>query len=123
MKTYRLDEDTLSKLLSISTQLHGGSDRERDYGHRVWLAIKEFVEVEPSPKPVTVTPSPKLVTVTMSDAGSLFAAALYDASVSKALDGGIIDLEGLPHPDLIQDYLEGKINSVTAIYMAMERAR
>ena len=68
-----------------------------------------------SPKPVTVTPQ-------MHDVGVRFTSALYDASVSKAL-GGDMDFSEAPHPDLIQDYLDEKIDSVTAMYMAMERER
>lgn len=69
------------------------------------------------------------VTEQMKKAGSI-ASNLYDASISKAMGGlgGCKTLdewmdEEVPNRDIILLYLEEKIDSVTAIYMAMERAK
>lgn len=51
MKLYTIDQDTLDKLRKLADQLQGGSDRERDYGYRLWLMLGELVEQE-SPEPV-----------------------------------------------------------------------
>jgi hypothetical protein len=39
---FYLDEDQLAKLRLLADQLQGGSDRERDYGHRLWLVVVEI---------------------------------------------------------------------------------
>lgn len=36
-----IDADQFAKLQRIASQLQGGSDRERDYGHRLWLVLTE----------------------------------------------------------------------------------
>lgn len=41
-KYYLVDEDQLRKLRALYTALHGGTDRERDYGHRLWLVVEEI---------------------------------------------------------------------------------
>lgn len=46
MKAYLIDEDQLAKLKRLYTELHSGSDRERDYGHRLWLVCAEIVKAE-----------------------------------------------------------------------------
>jgi hypothetical protein len=40
-KLYYIEQGQLDKLRTLSDQLHGGSDRERDYGHRLWLVLGE----------------------------------------------------------------------------------
>lgn len=45
-RNYVVEGDQLSKLQRIASELQGGTDRERDYGHRLWLilnAVKEQV--------------------------------------------------------------------------------
>ena len=37
-----LDENQFAKLKRLASELHGGSDRERDYGHRLWLIVLEL---------------------------------------------------------------------------------
>ena len=37
---YMVDPDDIAKLRRLSEQLHSGSDRERDYGHRLWLIVE-----------------------------------------------------------------------------------
>ena len=39
---YLMDAHLMERLQQISTNLHGGTDRERDYGHRLWLIINEL---------------------------------------------------------------------------------
>ena len=41
MKGFFFDEDQFKKLRKLQSQLHGGTDRERDYGHRLWLVCNE----------------------------------------------------------------------------------
>jgi len=36
-----IDHDQFVKLQQIASQLHGGTDQERDYGHRLWLVLTE----------------------------------------------------------------------------------
>lgn len=36
---FLIDEDDMRKLREIQSQLHNGTDRERDYGHRLWLIL------------------------------------------------------------------------------------
>lgn len=59
-----------------------------------------------------VYPSPEQI-----KAGNDVANQLYDALVTKALDGKV-EIDG-PYVQLINGYLKGKIDSVTAIFMAM----
>ena len=65
------------------------------------------------------------VTEEMKKAGNDIASRLYDASISKALGGNLDEWldEDVPNRDIILLYLEGEIDSVTAICMAMDRAR
>lgn len=49
--------------------------------------------------------------------GNEMAATLYDASVAKAL--GFTAQKNHRFQQLVDEYLEGKIDSVTAIFMAM----
>ena len=39
---YLMEAHLMECLQQISTNLHGGTDRERDYGHRLWLIINEL---------------------------------------------------------------------------------
>lgn len=39
---YLMEAHIMERLQQISTNLHGGTDRERDYGHRLWLIINEL---------------------------------------------------------------------------------
>ena len=47
-----IDEDSafeaedMAKLRKLASELHGGTDRERDYGHRLWLILQRAVPVE-----------------------------------------------------------------------------
>lgn len=34
-----MDLDTFEQLQRLQAQLHGGTDRERDFGHRLWLLL------------------------------------------------------------------------------------
>ena len=65
------------------------------------------------------------VTEEMKKAGNEIASYLYDASISKALGGNLDEWldEGVANRDIILMYLQEKIDSVTAICMAMDRAR
>ena len=42
MKAYLVDEDMLTKLSQLYKALHSGTDRERDYGHKLWLICGEI---------------------------------------------------------------------------------
>lgn len=46
MKFYMIDEDQFAKLERMHIQLHGGTDRERDYGHRLWLLCNQIRDTE-----------------------------------------------------------------------------
>lgn len=46
IKTYLLDEDTLAKLKALHRALHGGTDRERDFGHKLWLLCNDIEQCE-----------------------------------------------------------------------------
>ena len=46
LKTYLLDEDTLAKLEALHRALQGGTDRERDFGHKLWLLCNEIKQNE-----------------------------------------------------------------------------
>jgi hypothetical protein len=37
---HMVDPDDVAKLRRLSSQLHGGTDRERDYGHRLLLIVE-----------------------------------------------------------------------------------
>lgn len=65
------------------------------------------------------------VTEEMKKAGNDIASHLYDASISRALGGNLDEWlnEEVPNRDIILLYFEEKIDSVTAICMAMERAK
>jgi hypothetical protein len=39
---HMVDPDDVAKLRKLSAQLHGGTDRERDYGHRLWLIVNKI---------------------------------------------------------------------------------
>jgi hypothetical protein len=47
---YLLDEDDMRKLRIIQHQLHGGTDRERDYGHRLWLLLDRAIPIREGEK-------------------------------------------------------------------------
>ena len=38
-----VDADDVRKLREISAGLHMGTDRERDYGHRLWLVLDNLI--------------------------------------------------------------------------------
>ena len=42
MKIFLIDEDQLERLKQIASRLHGGSDKERDEGHKLWLLIEQI---------------------------------------------------------------------------------
>jgi hypothetical protein len=42
---FALEPHQLKKLFDLSDQLHSGTDKERDYGHRLWLVLIEVVEM------------------------------------------------------------------------------
>lgn len=70
------------------------------------------------------------VTPEMVKAGSDIASVLLDASIAKCMNGlgGSKTWEefvegDVRNQDIVIDYLEDRIESVTAIYLAMERAR
>ena len=48
-----IDTHELDKLRVIKDQLHGGTDRERDYGHRIDLIIRSM-ELVPAERGDTV---------------------------------------------------------------------
>ena len=35
-----LDAEQMEKLVAIAARLHGGTDKERDEGHRLWLLVE-----------------------------------------------------------------------------------
>jgi hypothetical protein len=37
---HMVDPEDVAKLRRLSSQLHGGTDRERDYGHRLLLIVR-----------------------------------------------------------------------------------
>ena len=39
---HMVDPDDVAKLRRLSEQLQSGSDRERDYGHRLWLIVNSI---------------------------------------------------------------------------------
>ena len=67
-----------------------------------------------------------MVTKEMQEAGNKLASELYDVVITKAL-GGPKELEDClaqcdpTHVDIIRQYLNEEIDSVTAIYIAMHR--
>lgn len=70
------------------------------------------------------------VTEEMRKAGSAIASALMDAGVAKCMNGlggsktwDEWVCEDVPNKDLIVAYLNEEIDSITAIYLAMERAK
>jgi hypothetical protein len=70
------------------------------------------------------------VTKEMNEAGKAMASNLMTATVVKSFNGmgGSITWEDwgqkdIPNKDIIQMYLDEVIDSVTAIYLAMEKAR
>lgn len=72
------------------------------------------------------------VTEEMRNAGSEIASNIINATVAKNMNGlggsctwgDWLDKYGdVPNLDLILDYVETRIDSVTAIYLAMERAK
>lgn len=60
MQIYMMDDDAYGKLSGLAAALHSGTDRERDYGHQLWLLLDrmvcEQVPDNPEPKPVTAQP-------------------------------------------------------------------
>lgn len=50
--------------------------------------------------------------------GVQVSAEMFNASMAQAFESAI-DFESLEFPELVQQYLNGEIDSVTAIYLAM----
>lgn len=40
---YLIDADTMRKLRELEQRLQGGSDRERDHGHKLWYLLNQAV--------------------------------------------------------------------------------
>lgn len=40
---YLIDADTFNKIRSLEQTLHAGTDRERDAGHKLWLALNAAI--------------------------------------------------------------------------------
>ncbi len=38
---YLIEAASFDKLRSLEQALHGGTDRERDYGHKLWLLLAD----------------------------------------------------------------------------------
>lgn len=51
--------------------------------------------------------------------GCQVSAEMFNASMAQAFESAI-DFESLEFPDLVQQYLNGEIDSVTGIYLAMQ---
>ena len=73
-------------------------------------------------------PNDTYVTKDMVDAGNKMADVLYDACVLKGASGKehrrfYERVESTGNVDLVKRYAAGDIDSVTGIYLAMERAR
>lgn len=45
-KIYLIEQDQLDRLYAISAALHSRSDRERDFGHKLWLVCNDIKEQE-----------------------------------------------------------------------------
>jgi hypothetical protein len=57
------------------------------------------------------------------EAGNLIASEMYDASVQACLgEGKEFDIEQFHYKDIVQAYLNKEIDSVTGIYLAMQRS-
>ena len=39
---YAIDADDFKRLRKIERELHAGTDRERDFGHRLWLILNDI---------------------------------------------------------------------------------
>ncbi len=68
-ESYYLDAEDLAKLRLLSSELQGGNDRERDYGHRLWLIVNRVEETpvlapeaasKPSSSPTAPVVSPEV---------------------------------------------------------------
>ena len=46
---YIIEAEDLDTLRNIASKLHGGSDKERDLGHKLWLIVNVAEEV-----PITI---------------------------------------------------------------------
>jgi hypothetical protein len=42
---YMLPTELFNRLQQIERELQGGTDRERDYGHKIWLILGEATPV------------------------------------------------------------------------------
>jgi hypothetical protein len=42
MKVFLMDEEHMDVLRSLEKRLHSGTDKERDYGHILWLLCNEL---------------------------------------------------------------------------------
>lgn len=60
MKIYIMDDDTYGRLSAITAALHSGTDRERDYGHKIWLILDSMVSEEVADSPVPPVSQPKI---------------------------------------------------------------
>lgn len=45
-KLYLIEQDQLDRLRAISAALHSLSDRERDFGHKLWLVTLDIERQE-----------------------------------------------------------------------------
>lgn len=59
----------------------------------------------------------------MVEAGNEMASTLYDVSIDKSLSDVPVDTTPYDNADLLDMYLNGECDSVTVIYIAMERKR
>lgn len=41
-KILLIDEHTFAKMRQLQHDLHAGTDRERDFGHRLWLMLNNI---------------------------------------------------------------------------------
>lgn len=53
-KVMLLEEDAVEKLRKLQQDLHAGSDRERDFGHRLWLVLNGAPVMDMVDEPVHV---------------------------------------------------------------------
>ena len=53
-KVMLLEEDEVEKLRALQKELQGGTDRERDLGHRLWLVLNRAPVVDMVDEPVQV---------------------------------------------------------------------
>ena len=52
-KIYLIEQDQLDRLYAISAALHSLSDRERDFGHKLWLVCNDIKAQEINEEQIT----------------------------------------------------------------------